>query len=119
MITLRDRVKALLEGICPRTYYFYPASWAYMPCVAWRESGNREIGMADGREHLAELIYTVDVWARSAAENAEIADTIDARLTSARLRRTYSADLFENATSLHHRVLRYRAVADADGNIYQ
>ena len=119
MITLQDRVSELLTGVCPQTFYFYPASWAFLPCVAWRESGNREIAQADGHEHLAEVVYTVDIWARSAAENAELAALVDARLTAVRLRRTYSADLFETNSGLHHRVLRYRAVADAQGNIYQ
>ena len=119
MITLQDEVKTLIIGVCPQTYYFYPASWAVLPCVAWRESGNREIAQTDGREHLAEVIYTVDIWGRSASENAQLAAVIDSRMASRRLRRTYSADMFEKNTRLHHRILRYRAVADAAGNIYQ
>ena len=40
-------------------------------------------------------------------------------MASARLRRDYSADLFEPSTGYHHRSSRYRCVADAAGNIYQ
>lgn len=119
MITLQDEVKRLMEGVCPQTYYFYPASWAILPCVAWRESGNREVFQADGREHLAEVTYTIDIWARSAAENAEMAQVIDSRMAARRFRRSFCADMFETATRLHHRTMRYVAVADAAGNIYQ
>lgn len=119
MITLQDEVKELLAGVCPQVFYFYPASWAVLPCVAWRESGNREIAQADGREHLAEVTYTVDIWSRSAGENAEISAQVDRRMAARRLRRSYCADVFETATRLHHRIMRYRAVADAAGNIYQ
>lgn len=119
MITLQSEVKELLAGVCGNVFYFYPASWVNLPCVAWRESGNREIAQADGREHLAEVVYTVDIWGRSAGENAEIAEKVDMRMAARRFRRSYSADVFETATRLHHRILRYRAVADAAGNIYQ
>ena len=90
-----------------------------LPAISWRESGNRELAQADGREHLAELEYTVDIWSRSPAENAATAAKVDAAMTAVRLRRDFSADLFESATGLHHRSLRYRCVADAAGRIYQ
>lgn len=119
MRSLRDAVKELLAGVCSQVFYFYPASWIRLPCVAWRESGNRELARAGGREYLTECTYTVDIWSDSPQANAEIADEIVMRMTSARLMRTYSADVFETGTRLHHRVLRFRAVVDADGRIYQ
>ena len=119
MISLQDTVRGLLQGTGAPVWYFYPQSWVHLPAVSWRESGNRELAQADGREHLAELEYTVDVWSKSAAQNAALAEAIDARMASVRLRRDWSADLFESATGLHHRSLRYRCVADAAGNVYQ
>lgn len=119
MKSLRETVKALIEGVCGQVFYFYPASWVRLPCVAWRESGNRELARADGREHLTECTYTVDIWSDSPETNAGVADEIVTRMASARLRREYSADVFETSTRMHHRVLRFRAVVDADGRIYQ
>lgn len=119
MITLASTVRALLESTGATVWYYYPQSWARLPVVSWRESGNRELAQADGREHLAELEYTVDVWSNSPAVNGELAKQIDAAMTAIRLRRDYSADLFETTTGCHHRTLRYRCVADGDGNIYQ
>jgi len=119
MITLAETVRGLLESTGATVWYFHPQSWVRLPAVSWRESANREIAQADGREHLAELVYQVDVWSKSPADNAVLAAHIDALMTASRLRRDYSADLFETSTGLHHRSLRYRCVADAAGNIYQ
>ena len=119
MISLKGTVRSLLESAGAQVWYFYPQNWVQLPSVSWRESGNREFAQADGREHLAELEYTVDVWSKSPAEAAELAGRIDARMASARFRRDWSADLFESATGLHHRSVRYRCVADAAGNVYQ
>lgn len=119
MITLAGRVRDLLSGVCEAVFYFYPASWVRLPCAAWRESGNRTLKQADGREHLAELTYAVDIWAKTPEECRDVADLIDRRMAAARLRRAYAADLYESGARLHHRALRYRAVADEQGNIYQ
>ena len=119
MNSLRKTVKRLLAGICSNVFYFYPASWVRLPCVAWRESGNRELARADGREILTECTYTVDIWSDSPQTNADLADEIMTRMSVSRLTRTYSADVFETSTRLHHRVLRFRAVVDEDGNVYQ
>ena len=65
MITLTSRVKALLEGLGAPVYYYHPQSWITKPVISWRESGNREIGQADGREHLAELTYAKHCYFRA------------------------------------------------------
>ena len=119
MITLGQTVRGLLESTGAPVWYFYPQSGGRLPSVSWRERGSREFAQADGREHLAELEYTVDVWSRSPAEIAQLAERIDALMSSVRLRRAWSADLFDGASGLHHRSLRYRCVADAAGNVYQ
>ena len=119
MITLSGRVKELLSGLGAPVYYFYPQNWLSLPVIAWRESGNRELAQADGREQLAELTYAVDIFSDSPATNRALSEALDARMFAARLRRDYMADLFDARAGLHHRSLRYRAVADGDGNIYQ
>jgi len=119
VVSLNEQVRGALRGVCGTVWYYHPQSWAQLPAVSWRESGNREYAQADGREHLAELEYTVDVWSKSPAENGEIAALVDARMLSMRLRRTYSADVYDTSADCHHRCMRYRCVADAAGNVYQ
>jgi hypothetical protein len=110
-------VKSLLESTGAAVWYFYPRSWLALPAVSWRESRNREFAQADGCEHLAELEYTVDVWAKSPGEMHALADEINELMAALRLRRSFAADGFE--AGMHHRTLRYRCVADAEGRIYQ
>ena len=99
--------------------YFYPQCWTRLPALAWRESGNRVIARADGRPHLAELTYAVDIWGLSPEENEALSGQLDGRMLAAGLRRDYMSDLFDARTGFYHRSLRYRCVADGDGNIYQ
>lgn len=117
MISLAKTVRGLLESTGAQVWYFYPQSWLKLPAISWRESGNREIAQADGREYLAELTYTVDVWAKGPEEAAELAAKVDAAMTSVRLRRDFAQDLFE--ADMIHRTMRYRCVADQNGKIYQ
>ena len=119
MVSLGKTVRALLESAGVVTWYFYPQSWLRLPAISWRESGNRELAQADGREHLSELEYTVDVWSKSPEEVQTLARTVDEKLASIRLRRDFAQDLFDPATGIYHRSARYRCVADGKGNVYQ
>ena len=119
LISLAKNVETVLHSTGAAVWYFHPQSWIRLPAVSWRESQCRELSQADGREHLAELSYAVDVWGRSPAENAALAADVDAKMAAMRMRRESSEDLYEADTGLHHRALRYRCVADAAGNIYQ
>ena len=119
MISLATTVRGLLESTGATVWYFYPRSWIRLPAISWRESGNRELAQADGREHLAALTYSVDVWAAGPAEAAELAAKVDAAMSGMRFRRDYAEDLFESGTGIFHRSMRYRCVADMEGRIYQ
>ncbi len=117
MITIAPRVKELLVQTGAAVWYFYPASWLTLPAISWRESQNRELAQADGRERLANLEYTIDVWAKSPEETRALADRLDELLCGIRLRRDYAEDLFDSG--MHRRALRYRCAADAAGRVYQ
>lgn len=119
LISLAKTVGGTLKGLGVDVWYFYPQNWMTLPVISWRESGNRECAQADAREHLAALEYTVDVWSGGPEENHALADRVDAAMAGLRLRRDYCADLFDAGVGLHHRVMRYRCVADAAGNVYQ
>ena len=119
MNSLQTRVKELLDGCGLPVSYGYPAAWTAFPCAAWRETGCRALEQADAREYLTENYYTVDIWANGPATLATAAAEIDALLAGAGLRRTSSQDLYEEGPRLHHRSLRYRAVTDAAGNVWQ
>lgn len=119
MNTLQARVKQLLEQTGLPVSYSYPAAWSRFPCLSWYESGNRVYAQADAREHLTELTYVVDAWADAPEALAVAGLAVDECLAEAGFRRTFAQDLYENRTRLHHRTMRYRAVVDGAGNIYQ
>ena len=119
MNTLQSRVKALLEATGLPVSYRYPAAWNAFPCLAWAETGNRVQAQADGREYLTELTYTVDIWAEGPEGLAAAGAAVDAQLAGAGLRRTFAQDLYEDKTRLHHRAMRYRALVDPAGDIWQ
>ena len=99
--------------------YGYPRSFTGGEIISWRESGNFTHARADGREYLAELNYAVEIFAGSAERAAELLYGVDARLQNLGLRRQSAAEQFERDLSICHVSARYRALADAQGNIYQ
>ena len=119
MIELRERVRDALAGICGEVIYGYPADLAGRERVCWRESANRCHARADGKEYLAELNYTLDIFSPAAEGAAALMDAADARMRGAGFRREAAAEQFEGGTGLCHITARYRALADGAGNIYQ
>lgn len=119
MITLKQQLAAALEGVCVQVVFGYPRDFTGIPLLCWRETDSRSYAQADGREHLAELEYSVDIFAASPEEAEEILALADARLQDLGLRRQAAAEQFEQDTALSHISARYRALADAQGRIYQ
>ena len=119
MITLKERVCELLSGTCEQVVCGRPAQIRRLPVLCWRESQNRCHAQADGAEYLAELNYSVDIFADSPESAGGIAAQVDARLTDAGFRREGSAELYEADAQICHVNLRYRALSDAQGKVYQ
>lgn len=119
MITLKDRVFAALNGACDFVIYGLPDDLIALPRIVWRESRNRRHAQADGREYLAELNYTLDIFAETPEAAAEIFSDADERMAQAGFRRESAEEIFENDTGVAHINLRYRALADGAGNTYQ
>ncbi len=119
MITLKERVCGALSGACARVIYGRPAAMRALPALCWRESQNRRHAQADGAEYLAELNYTLDIFAQSPAEAGGIAAKADERMRGAGFRRESAADFFESDAQICRVSLRYRALADTAGNVYQ
>ena len=66
-----------------------------------------------------ELNYTLDIFAQSPAEAGGIAAKADERMRGAGFRRESAADFFESDAQICRVSLRYRALADTAGNVYQ
>lgn len=119
MISLKERVCEALAGVCGEVIFGYPRDFTGQELIAWRESASRRHAQADGYEHLAELNYTLEIFAPGAEEAGELLARADARMTEAGFRREASAEQFEENPAVSHISARYRALADGQGNIYQ
>ena len=120
MDTLQAEVYTALTGTGYAVHYFYPQDGFTLPCITWRESNNREYAQADGNEYLTEVEYTVDCWATTPEETATMGAAVDTALATLRLKRTFSYDLYESDTRVHHKNMRYRGLIHiAEQKIYQ
>ena len=119
MIDLKQQVYSALEGVCDSLVYGYPRSYAGGRMIFWRESANFRYAQAGGEEYLAELNYTLEIFAAGAEAAAALLKEADARLQGIGFRREASAEQFEQDLGVSHISARYRALADAQGNIYQ
>lgn len=119
MISLKEQVCAAITGVCGEVVYGYPRSFTGKEMIFWRESENACFARADGREHLAELNYSLEIFAPGAERASALLEAADARLRGMGLRREAAAQQFEPDLGVSHVSARYRALADAQGNIYQ
>ncbi|MBQ8508250.1 MAG: hypothetical protein IJ466_12580 [Clostridia bacterium] len=119
MITIKEELRAALSGVCGEVVYGYPRDFTGDTLVGWRESGNARHAQADGREYLAELEYTLEIFAPAPEAAADLLAACDERMRGIGLRRESSAEVFEENAALCHISARYRALADIEGNIYQ
>ena len=119
MISLKRQVKAALEGVYAPVVYGDSRGYAGEELITWRESANRSYARTDGREHLAELNYTMEIYAPGAEAAAALLEAADARMCALGFRRESAAEQFEQNLNVSHVSARYRALADVAGSIYQ
>lgn len=119
MISLQPEVYAALQATGYTPTYFYPAANTSLPCISFYEADNSERQRADGNEALTNVEYTIDLWATTPETTATMALAVHTRLAALRMRRTFSHDLYEPETGIHHKTMRYRACVDTAGIIYQ
>ena len=119
MITLKKEVQAALSTVCGNLIYGYPRFFETLPLIAWRESLNRRHSQADAREYLAELNYTLEIFASCSESANDLLMAADEVLLAMGMRRENAAEQFEADASLSHITARYRVLADEQGNLFQ
>lgn len=110
MDSLSPEVYAALISTGYNISYAYPQEGVSLPCVSYYEANNREFAQADGNEYLTEVEYIIDIWASTPETTGAMALVIDAALATLRLKRTFSHDLYETDSKIHHKNMRYRAI---------
>jgi hypothetical protein len=118
MESLQSEVYTALSSTGYAVSYFHPQEPASFPCMSFYETQNREYAQADGNEYLTEVEYTIDCWATTPEATATMGNAVDTALATLRLKRTFSYDLYEADTRVHHKNMRYRALIQGN-TIYQ
>ena len=118
MENLQSEVYTALNSTGYSVSYAFPQEPVSLPCVSFYESLNREYAQADGNEYLTEVEYTIDIWAMTPEATATMGAAVDVKMATLRLKRTFSYDLYEADTRVHHKNMRYRALIQGN-TIYQ
>ena len=120
MDSLSPEVYAALVSTGYTVSYAYPQDGVSLPCVSFYEASNREHAQAGGSEFLTEVEYTIDIWSSNPETNATMALAIDVKMAALGMKRTFSYDLYEADTRIHHKTMRYRAIIHiARQEVYQ
>ena len=120
MDSLSPEVYAALVSTGYQTYNAHPQSDASIPCISYREGENRDYRRAGGAEYITLVEYPIDAWAYTPEDTATMALAIDTKMAGLGLRRTFSHDLYETDTRIHHKTMRYRGLIHiAQQKIYQ
>jgi hypothetical protein len=107
--------KQVYDALCAISgvpvHYFYPDDWSVLPCISYYMLSNTEHDRADDLEYTSEVNYQIDVWAKDHTVSDSIALQVDAVLQTVGFTRAFAGDLFEAATEIFHKTMRYRKVA--------
>lgn len=117
MVNLKPQILKLLKTIeeAKQVSFFYPEEWSddKLPAISYYEAQNStDIKTMDGVEHTSNIVFIFDIWAKNPGKNSTIAVELNKKLQEIGFTREMSIDLYETATKLHHKSMRYRAIVD-------
>lgn len=86
----------------------YPEDWPDGTVITYAGLNDAPERFADDREYISRLEVKVDVWDKQPAKTRSIAAQAITALYAIGFVRTYSADLYEQQSRLHHKAMRFR-----------
>ena len=105
-----DVLKALeTVGGVKHVFFYYPDSFARLPCVSYYEINNSPYKRADDGEYLTEINYQIDVWAKKSAEASEIALAVNDAMGLAGFIREFSRDVYQEGAAAH-KTMRFKII---------
>jgi hypothetical protein len=110
MINPAPAVRAALEavdGVNGGAVCFNAKKIAGLPSVSYSEASNLPV-LADDGEYLSETVYSVDVWAATAAGTNALAAAADAAMAVAGFTRDFAADMPEPDGRCRRKAMGFR-----------
>lgn len=115
MIDLTNTVRQALLGACPRVYFYYPNQFTVLPAISYFDQANTS---EDQTDEWTEIVWQVDVWAKTVADCKTTAAAADTAMRGLGLRRAFSASV-PDPNGYRHQSMRYEGNYNAlDGKIY-
>lgn len=113
MITLdwQDEVKEQLEQIPnSKTFFSYPEQWPEEPTAVITYAGLNDVpgAFADDEEYITQITVKLDVWHNNPDTVNEVSKEVIRRMRSIGYERKFVCDLYELATGLHHKSMRFQ-----------
>lgn len=104
-----QEVDQALTGIEGTVVAFsYPQTWNdNVTTITYRQSNQVDVAYADDVPYITQTDIAVDVWDLNPARVNTVAAEVRQRLAAIDFRCTLSADLYEEASSRHHRTEQY------------
>lgn len=102
-----------------RIYRRWPKKNVTLPsCIISRISGYTKLSDDQGEEIVAELVYSVDINAKTADEVDMLADSVANVLARYNFHRTGDTDLYDDNAKASRRVLTFMGTVDKRGNTF-
>jgi len=110
MTNLKSKVVSVLTASTglPEVYFFYPKSFAKLPCISYYEVNNQVAVWADDKPAVSSLQYQVQIWGRSSQEISALADKADAGMLDAGFARQSALDRYDANSELYYKDMIYR-----------
>lgn len=97
-----------IEGA--EAFFYYPQSFARLPCVSFYEAANVPAAGADDRAYAAEIVYAVDVWAETDAQAEGVAAHVAEKMGGLGFAREFSCDMYDPGSDVRHKAMRFKTI---------
>ena len=112
MVNQKPAVLAALRTVpgVAHVFFYYPNSFARMPCISYYELANVPSEAAEDAEYRTESQFAVDVWGDTSEQVDGIAVAVDTALAAIGGWREFCADVYDPGTVYRHKNMRYQLI---------
>lgn len=107
---MKPAVAAALQGIegVENVFFYYPDSFAAVPCVSYYEAANAIAGSADDGEYMSAVSFVVDIWSLTSSDNSRIAGLVNGAMAGIGFLREFASDVYDPAGGYRHYSMRFQ-----------
>ena len=107
MINVHEQVKNILDTVGVAVRFYHPDETAEMPVISYYEVGTSQGFGYDNAERSQDSRVSVDIWAKSPKDTAELAVRVDSAMQNGGWQRDLSMDIPPD-DGVYHKAMRFR-----------